>query len=310
MTSAPPSAVRYREAGRTYLTTAVLFSLIAAGFVIDLVVGAGIHHVIGWAIAMVLVVGAEALTVYAARVMRTITITDDAVAVGEDTVPRSAVVTASPAGESDDRVLGRRYATGLPRGTHGVCLELADGERVIVATRHPERVLTTLGAEPDVQVAEIRIAEPDDLALLAEIDERSESLFRVAGLELPVFELPPDHPETKRVLVVGRPAFGFVELAEVDGQGYLAEVAVLPSHMRRGHGAALVRAACDWTREQGYPAITLTTYADVAWNGPFYRSLGFVEVAEPSPGLVRIRAHEAEVGLDAVGPRIVMRCEV
>jgi hypothetical protein len=48
----------------------------------------------------------------------------------------------------------------------------------------------------------------------------------------------------------------------------------------------------------------------VPWNGPFYRSRGFVEVDAPTPGLVAVRAHEQELGLDEVGRRGVMRCEL
>jgi len=305
-------AVRYREAGRSYLTTTILGGVLLLGFVLDLVIGAGIHHIVGWAIAILLIVGSEALTVYAARVMRSITITDAEVSVGEEVVPRSTITSARQGtddADEDARVLGRKYATGLPRGTYGVSLELADGSRAVVATRHPDRVLDVLGAEPAEQPAAVRIADPEEHGTIAEIGDRADSLFRVAGYDLPDFERSPEHPEIKRVLVLGRPAIGFVELAEVDGDAYVAELAVLPSHMRRGYGTVLMNAACDWAREQGYPAVSLTTFADVAWNGPFYRQLGFVEVP-PSGAMAKIRAYEAEVGLDAVSPRVAMRREV
>jgi hypothetical protein len=46
----------------------------------------------------------------------------------------------------------------------------------------------------------------------------------------------------------------------------------------------------------------------VPWNGPYYRRLGFREVppAEETPGLRRVRAHEAAIGLDR-WPRLCMR---
>jgi GNAT superfamily N-acetyltransferase len=301
--------VRYREAGRSYLTTWVLFAVVAAGFIVDLAFGAGVDHIVGWALALVVIVGAEALTVYAARVMRTITITDDEVVVGEKTVARSTIASVGLGADAEDRVLGRRYATGLPRGTQGISLDLEDSSRVVLATRHPEQVLVTLGAQPELP-AEVRLADPEDLALLNEIEERAGSLFRVAGYDLPEFEPAADRPAIKRVLVIGRPPIGYVELAEVDGEGYLAQVSVLPGHMRRGRGTALVNAACDWAREQGYRGITLATYTEVAWNGPFYRGLGFIDLADLGPGLTRIRQHEAEVGLDAVGPRTVLRYDL
>jgi hypothetical protein len=45
----------------------------------------------------------------------------------------------------------------------------------------------------------------------------------------------------------------------------------------------------------------------VPWNGPYYAKRGFMEVADPSPGLRAVRDQERGVGLDAVGRRIVMR---
>jgi hypothetical protein len=46
-------------------------------------------------------------------------------------------------------------------------------------------------------------------------------------------------------------------------------------------------------------ALTLTTFRDVAWNGPFYQRLGFEELAahDLSPDLAQILAHEAARGL-------------
>jgi GNAT superfamily N-acetyltransferase len=190
-----------------------------------------------------------------------------------------------------------------------VLLSRADGTRVILATRHPERVLDALGAEPVAPLA-VRPALPADLDVLGEIDERSESLFRVAGHELPTFEPSPDAPPVQSVYVIGQPPVGFIELAEVDGAAYVNEVAVLPSHMRRGYGTQLMAAAEQWARERGYRGVALTTFADIEWNAPFYRRLGYVQVEAPGPGLAAIRSYETSVGLDDVGPRIAMRLEL
>jgi hypothetical protein len=53
--------------------------------------------------------------------------------------------------------------------------------------------------------------------------------------------------------------------------------------------------------------MTLTTFRDVPWNAPFYARRGFAEVLDPSPGLAAVRDRERSLGLDAAGPRIVMR---
>ena len=65
-----------------------------------------------------------------------------------------------------------------------------------------------------------------------------------------------------------------------------------------------------WAAEKGYSAMTLTTYRDVAWNAPFYARRGFAVIDDLPAGLAAIRAREQELGLDDVGPRVVMRREL
>jgi hypothetical protein len=57
--------------------------------------------------------------------------------------------------------------------------------------------------------------------------------------------------------------------------------------------------------------LTLTTFADVPWNGPCYERLGFRQLTgtELTPGLRAVRAEEAAHGLDE-WPRIAMRREL
>ena len=45
--------------------------------------------------------------------------------------------------------------------------------------------------------------------------------------------------------------------------------------------------------------MTLSTFRDVAWNGPFYRKHGFVDLAPAAwtPGMRSIREKEARHGL-------------
>jgi GNAT superfamily N-acetyltransferase len=79
------------------------------------------------------------------------------------------------------------------------------------------------------------------------------------------------------VLVAGDPPVGFCRIDAVDGKAHLEQLSVHPDHARRGLGRALLRAGCDWARARGDDDITLATYRDVPWNGPFYASEGFVE---------------------------------
>jgi ribosomal protein S18 acetylase RimI-like enzyme len=305
------SGGRYREPARSYLSTAALAALIVAGFVLDLILGGAWAHLIGWAIAFVVVVGIDALTVHAARTLRSVAVSGTQVRVGDDVIERSDIlgielgVVDTVAG-GDCQILGRTAAEGMPRGCVGLSLHLTGGRRVIVPTRRPQRLAAALEAE--LAVPEVRPATADDLPLLAEIDSRAETLFTVAGLQLPHIVFPVDKlPNAKAVFVQGRPPVGFVRVEEVDGLAHVEELAVLPSHMRRGIGSALLESACAWAASNGYPAVTLITYADVPWNGPFYAARGFVEVSTLTPQLAELRDWERTVGLDELGRRCVMR---
>jgi GNAT superfamily N-acetyltransferase len=101
---------------------------------------------------------------------------------------------------------------------------------------------------------------------------------------------------------------GFIVFDVVDDGAHVEEVAVTPHAGRQGYGAALVNAVQRWADEHHLLAITLTTFRDVPWNGPWYRKLGFRELAddELTPALRRIREEEARNGLPPE-LRIVMR---
>lgn len=301
---------RYVEPARTYISSLVLLAVMLTGFLIDLfALGGGGVHALAWALGALIVVGVDALIVYAARSLRSIIVTDDEVRVGEDVLPRKEILGVRAETDEDQPVLGRRLGEGMPRGTTGLTLELTENRTIALATRHPQRLAEALGA--DEIAPEVRRAVPSDLELLPEIDSRAESLFRVAGMNLPDVPFPVDElHESEAVFVAGRPPVAFVQIDEVDGIAHVQELAVLPAHMRQGLGSALLDAACSWARAAGYPAITLTTYAEVAWNAPFYAARGFVELTELTPELAELRDWERDMGLDQVGVRVAMRREL
>jgi GNAT superfamily N-acetyltransferase len=299
----------YEEKARSYASLWAFAVIIGAGFVIDLIVGGGLAHLAGWLLAFVLVVGLNFVIVYAVRSEKSLTLTADELRVGDDAVGRSEIVAVTSGVDDELPVLG--WPLGKPRQLAGLTVRLFDGQQLVVPTRSPERLRAALGVDsvPEpANVTEVRAAARADLAELGEVAQRAETLFRTAGYQLP--ELPFDTAglaKAKAVFVAGRPPVAFVRLDEVDGLAHIEELAVIPKWMRQGIGSALVERACEWARAHDYPAITLTTYADVPWNGPYYAKRGFMEVADPSPGLRAVRDQERGVGLDAVGRRIVMR---
>ncbi|MEY9930694.1 GNAT superfamily N-acetyltransferase [Catenulispora sp. GP43] len=160
----------------------------------------------------------------------------------------------------------------------------------------------------------VRLAGAEDLAGLPALETAADALLAdYLGVPLP------PAPDTgvavaalaraAAVLVAGAPPVGFARIDVVDGGAHLEQLAVDPALGRRGLGTALVRACCDWAVAHGFEAVTLTTFAQVPFNGPFYARLGFavVDDAVLPAGLAGLRRHEAEVGLDALGPRVVMR---
>jgi GNAT superfamily N-acetyltransferase len=90
-------------------------------------------------------------------------------------------------------------------------------------------------------------------------------------------------------------------LADVlDGAAHLEQVTVDPEWGRRGIGRRLIDAVVGWAKADGRSALTLLTFRDVAWNGPYYARLGFAELPDDriGPELTALRRHEADLGLD------------
>jgi GNAT superfamily N-acetyltransferase len=154
----------------------------------------------------------------------------------------------------------------------------------------------------------VRHGRSDEFEDLRALEFRADKIFETIGVGPFSNDDTEDHlSQAILVLVAGDPPAGFVCLETVGGFAHIWQLAVDPVHARRGIGRLLVVAACEWARSEGFDAITLTTYRDVPWNGPFYASAGFVILDELSPALGAIRQHEREIGDDDFGPRIAMR---
>jgi len=297
--------VVYSEPARGDASAWGLGALLTAGLLIDLASGGAAAHLVGWLAAFVIVVGADLLVIRAARAARSIIVTRSELRVGDEVLDRASI--DGIAAEPNGRLLGRRPGEGLPRGTVGLPLLLAGDERVVVPTRHPQALRATL--EVGERTPGIRMAGAHETAELIEIERRADTLFAVAGLG-PLPDPASARESVRDVcvwLVAGRPPVGFARVDEVDGHAHLEQLSVVPSHMRRGVGSALLEAACEWAVGQGYRAMTLCTFADVDWNAPFFGRRSFVPVTQLTPGLNELRGWERDIGLDVVGRRVVMR---
>lgn len=160
------------------------------------------------------------------------------------------------------------------------------------------------------------MASIDDLAGLAAIEVAAGERFRTLGLDTiaddpgpTVAELEPHvHDGTIWVAEDRGTVVGYATASVVDGDGHLDQVSVVPEAGGRGVGRALITDVHRWAHAQGLPAVTLTTFRDVPWNGPYYRRLGYVDLHDHDigPELRAIRRAEAAAGLDVL-PRVAMR---
>jgi GNAT superfamily N-acetyltransferase/catechol 2,3-dioxygenase-like lactoylglutathione lyase family enzyme len=174
----------------------------------------------------------------------------------------------------------------------------------------------------DQQAAQyrIRLARPDELPRLREIEDRAGAMFSGLGLieEARDVSFPPEDLMTLvrlRQVWVGCDTqdvpVGMVIASVRDGAAYVEELDVLPAHGRRGLGTLLLDQVCVWAEAQGHPAVTLSTFRDVPWNGPFYSKNGFraLQPSEWTSGMRAIRENETQHGLRAEA-RVFVRREL
>jgi GNAT superfamily N-acetyltransferase len=154
----------------------------------------------------------------------------------------------------------------------------------------------------------IRPVGPDELALLPALEAAADTVFEPLGIgPLPGPATEAEFAAALVVLVAGDPPVGLCRIDDVGGGAHLEQLSVHPDHAGRGIGRALLRAGCDWAEAHGYDGITLATYRDIPWNGPFYASEGFVECPPGVDDFLRAhgRAPEEPV-MGRFGVRVLM----
>ena len=163
----------------------------------------------------------------------------------------------------------------------------------------------------------IRAVRQAELPVLRDIERAAGEGFRDVGMPqiaddepLPLDVLAGYH-RAGRAWVATDPtdvAVGYLLADVVDGNLHVEQVSVHPRCARRGVGRRLLDHLAAHATATGVPALTLTTFADVPWNGPYYARCGFVTLddSDVTPGLRAIRRREAAHGLDR-WPRVCMR---
>jgi GNAT superfamily N-acetyltransferase len=168
-----------------------------------------------------------------------------------------------------------------------------------------------------VSALSIRPPRRDELEALVAIERDAGALFATIGMPEIAYDDPGTAPALEPFRADGhawvavdaddRP-IAYLISAVVDGCAHVEQVSVAPAHARRRLGAALIDHLAAVAGAEGRPAVTLTTFRDVAWNAPYYERLGFrvVAPADQGPELAALVAEEAE-RIPGDAPRVAMR---
>jgi GNAT superfamily N-acetyltransferase len=167
-----------------------------------------------------------------------------------------------------------------------------------------------------VTEALLRPARLEEAARLQAIEVLAAQLFRAVGMDAVADDEPLSIATLEDYVAAGRAfvaadeddeAFAYCLLDVVDEAAYVAQLSLDPAFAGRKIGRSLLELAEQWARSRGLQRLTLTTFAEVPWNGPYYERCGFrvLSPAEVTSGLAVLREKEAAHGLDE-WPRVCM----
>lgn len=152
----------------------------------------------------------------------------------------------------------------------------------------------------------IRLGTRDDLPTLADIEISAARLYPPGKIPEPHDSLPYPvlcaainnqlllcaevHTAKQKKIVVG-----FAACHVYKNFLHLDEISVLPKFGQQGIGSRLVQAVISVSQSKQCQGTTLTTFSDLAWNAPFYKKLGFSELAfSASPVEVQAMLNEEQ----------------
>lgn len=163
----------------------------------------------------------------------------------------------------------------------------------------------------------IRAARDSDLPVMQDIERAAGSWFREIGMPeiaedepLPLEELARYRRDSHAWVATNDadvPA-AYLIADVIDAGMHIEQVSVHPRAARRKIGRMLLEHAAAYAAASGFGALTLTTFAEVPWNAPYYARCGFrvLDDSELSPGMRTVRDREVAHGLHR-WPRVCMR---
>jgi GNAT superfamily N-acetyltransferase len=149
----------------------------------------------------------------------------------------------------------------------------------------------------------IRKTRLADIPTLAAIERSSAELFRGSHMEFAIGHPPLDDAKHEEAIAEGshwvaevdESLAGFYCAHPIDDLLYINELAVSREYQRLGLGRALMDAAITHAKAH-FSGVCLITDRVLAWNRPFYASLGFSDWDDPGSELKVMLSEEAEAG--------------
>jgi len=165
----------------------------------------------------------------------------------------------------------------------------------------------------------VRLARPEDASLLPAVERSAAQAFvDYQGLQAiassPVLSAAQhlsficQHRAWVAVDDLDRP-LGFLCGQRCGADWHIVELSVQQSHQGQGLGRRLIGEAVTWAAAQGYVGLSLTTFASVPWNAPFYARLGFKQLA-PAQLSEFLQQQLAAEALHGLSDRCAMRLDL
>jgi GNAT superfamily N-acetyltransferase len=154
----------------------------------------------------------------------------------------------------------------------------------------------------------IRPATKNDALSMPEIERSSGEAFRKIPNLAWIADDTVTSPDRNEVLIKlgaswvaqdsGGALSGFLTAELHQDALHIWQMSVRSEEQRKGIGRDLIETAVHWGRSKQLAALTLSTFRDVPWNGPFYASCGF-EYFDPEghPMLLATLRAERQAGL-------------
>lgn len=162
----------------------------------------------------------------------------------------------------------------------------------------------------------IRLASADEIHKIAPLEQAAAEMFRQIGMT----EVAEDAPISDTILLKAveetrlwvAVEYGVLKAyllgSFLPRSLHIDQVTVHPDAARRGLGALMIESVSADPRAKQLGLMTLTSFANVPWNAPYYERIGFLDIAESEwpEGVAEKVAAEQEHGLGNY-PRVVMQ---